>query len=100
MQEAMLKRLREVKFGTWFEFRDHDTGKPLRLRLSWFSPQTTTCMFVDSSGVQAALISMPELAKEIIGGRAKLIEGTKKPFVERALKSIRNMLQRVTAQAS
>ena len=96
----MLRRLREVKFGTWFEFCDRDSGKRRRLKLSWFSPQTSTCMFVDGSGVQAAVKSMPELAIEIAGGHAKLIQGARKPFVERALESIRNMLQHGTAQTS
>ncbi len=96
----MLRRLREVKFGTWFEFLDRDPRKPLRLKLSWFSPITSTYMFVDGSGEQAAMKTLNVLAQEILNGRANLIDGSKRPFVERALKSIRNMLQSGHSQTS
>lgn len=92
--EAMVKRLRQIDFGTWFQFRDEPSDKPRRLKLSWLSPITSACMFVDPAGVQAAIKSLPVLAQEILDGRATVIERPKEPFVRRTLKTIYSMLDR------
>jgi hypothetical protein len=82
-----------MKFGTWFEFRSDTGGNPRRIKLSWLSPLTATCMFVDRSGMQAEIKTLQELAREILAGTAKIIPRPKHPFIERALISIRKMLQ-------
>lgn len=92
-EEAMIKRLREVEFGTWFEFTSTDQQSPRRLKLSWLNPPTSTCMFVDRSHVNASAKSLQLLAHELVEGTAMMIEQEKAPFVERILKAIRRMLQ-------
>ena len=82
-----------MKFGTWFEFKSDTGGVSRRIKLSWLSPLTSTCMFVDRSGMQAEIKTLQELAQEILSGRAKVIPRPKHPFIERALVSIRQMLQ-------
>ena len=59
-------------------------------------------MFVDQMGVKAAIISMTDLADNMIAGKVRVIHNQKKPFVERALNAIHRMLDhgsRQTAQA-
>ena len=92
-ERQMVGRLRKMRFGTWFEFKGEPGEPPRRIKLSWMSPLTSTCMFVDRSGRQAEIKSLPELAQEILAGRARVIPRPKHPFIDRALVSIRKMLQ-------
>lgn len=92
-EKEVSKRLRKMKFGTWFEFSSDTAGVSRRIKLSWLSPLTSTCMFVDRSGMQAEIKTLQELAQEVVSGRAKVIPRPKHPFIERALVSIRKMLQ-------
>jgi len=92
-ERQMVERLRKMRFGTWFEFTDAPEGQPRRIKLSWMSPLTSTCMFVDRSGMQAEIKSLRDLAREILDGRARVIPRPKHPFIDRALVSIRKMLQ-------
>jgi hypothetical protein len=50
--------------------------------------------------MQAEIKTLQELAQEILSGRAKVIPRPKHPFIERALVSIRKMLQGGEEQAS
>jgi len=92
-ERQMVERLRKMRFGTWFEFTDTPEAAPRRIKLSWMSPLTSTCMFVDRSGMQAEIKSLRDLAREILDGRARVIPRPKHPFIDRALVSIRKMLQ-------
>jgi hypothetical protein len=92
-QKEMIERLRKMRYGTWFEFATGDGDAPRRIKLSWMSPLTSTCMFVDRAGVQAEIKTLRELADELLSGRAKVIPRPKHPFIDRALVSIRKMLQ-------
>jgi hypothetical protein len=92
-EERMLVKLREVRFGTWFELVDeHD--KLRRLKLSWFSPITHKYMFVDRFGIQAYITPSEELATQLCSGKARMIEPTDIPFVSKALKAIHAVLQK------
>ena len=92
-ERHMVERLRRMRFGTWFEFRGAPGMPPRRIKLSWMSPLTSTCMFVDRAGMQAEIKSLRDLAQEILAGRARVIPKPKHPFIDRALVSIRKMLQ-------
>lgn len=92
-EKQMLIRLREVKFGTWFELID-DNHKLRRLKLSWFSPITHKYMFVDRFGMQAYITPSEELAKQLCTGKASIIKSTGIPFVSQALKTIHAILQK------
>ncbi len=92
-EREMVERLRKIRFGTWFEFTDTGGGPPRRIKLSWMSPLTSTCMFVDRSGMQAEIKSLRDLAHEVLDGRARVIPRPKHPFIDRALVSIRKILQ-------
>ncbi len=93
-ERAMMNKIREVKFGTWFEIAGNKPGTIKRVRLSWLSPLTSTCMFVDRAGIQTAIKPLRLLAQELIDGRAKLIEESSDPFVERTLHAIKRMLKK------
>ena len=92
-ESQMIERLRKMRFGTWFELAGAPGTAPRRIKLSWMSPLTSTCMFVDRSGMQAEIKSLKDLAQEVLAGRARVIPRPKHPFIDRALVSIRKMLQ-------
>jgi hypothetical protein len=89
----MIEKLRQMRVGTWLELSPQQGGTPRRVKLSWVSPLTSTCMFVDRVGTQAETKSLTELADDMLSGRAKVIPHPKHPFIERALISIRKLLQ-------
>jgi hypothetical protein len=92
-EQDIIKKLQNLKFGAWFEFK-RTGAAPQRLKLSWLSPLTATCMFVDRAGIQAEVKTLSEIAKLMLSGQAKLIPRPKHQFVERALLAIKKTLQR------
>jgi hypothetical protein len=90
-QEKMLEKLKNMPFGTWFEFQEEGETKR-RAKLSWRSTVTNKFMFVDQMGVKAAVICMHELAGCMLNGTVRMISTEKKPFVDRALSAIHRML--------
>jgi hypothetical protein len=97
-ERAMIERLRKTKFGTWFELKVED-GEAKRVKLSWMSLLTSTCMFVDRAGMQAEVKTLRELAREVLSGQARVIPKQQHPFIERALVSIRKALSQEEADA-
>jgi hypothetical protein len=98
--KEMIERLTKMSFGTWFEFAPEQGCTPRRIKLSWISPLTSMCMFVDRSGMQAEIKTLNELAQEVLAHRAKVIPRPVHPFIDRALLSIRKMLQRDTGDGT
>ena len=102
-QQEVIARLSELGFGDWFEFTPLKGGPPKRVKLSWISPQTSTCVLVDRTGILVETRTLSALADEILAGQVRVIPHPKHPFIERALVSIRKLLQskrRDTAEAS
>ncbi|MCG8035399.1 MAG: DUF1631 domain-containing protein, partial [Candidatus Thiodiazotropha taylori] len=93
-EAAMMEKLRKIRFGTWFEIHDTQSGESKKVKLSWLSPLTASCMFVDRAGVQTAIKPLRTLAQEILSGESTILEDSGDPFVERTLHAIRRMLQR------
>ena len=91
-EKETVDRLRQTKFGTWFEFNEN--GRSRRLRLAWFSVVTSNCMFVDGTGVKAGEKSFPELAREMCQGTTRIVEREKAPLFDRALTTIFGILKR------
>lgn len=90
-QQAMLEKLKDIPFGTWFEFQKPGEAVK-RAKLSWRSTVTEKYMFVDQMGVKAAVVCMHELARYMLDGSARIVTNEKKPFVDRALNAIHRML--------
>ncbi|MCP3870223.1 MAG: DUF1631 domain-containing protein [Gammaproteobacteria bacterium] len=92
-EKAMVEQLRKLKFGTLFEIEDKK-GKTHRLKLSWFSPVTRKYMFVDRSGVQALVTPVDVLARQVCKGKARIMEQSDVPFMDRALDKVFSLLQK------
>jgi len=92
-EQVIIDDLRKLNFGTLFDFVINPAGDTRRLKLSWFSQVTSNYMFVDQTGVKAAVHNIRELARAVREGNARVVEEHNKPFFEWALESIRNMLK-------
>jgi len=93
-EKELMERLRTFGPGSWFELAIFGEKKKRRLKLSWLSEDTNSCLFVDRSGIQAAVVPLPDLARDILASRARIIRQAKKPFIDRTLLAIRNLLSR------
>ena len=92
-EQRLIEEFRNLPFGTWVEFAASGDSPPRRLKLSWFSPLTGTCMFVDNFGRKAETKPIRTVTAEIMAKRAKIIRQATQPFFERALQSIQEMLR-------
>ncbi len=93
---VMALRLRNTEFGTWFQFLDEATGRPVKAKLSWFSPLSKRYMFVDRNGVQVAVKPFKTLVREMSDKTAKTIDPPGVSFFNLAMQSIKEMLERAT----
>jgi hypothetical protein len=93
-EEALHQQLANIEFGTWFEFTVGENQPRQRLKLAWYTQVAGHYMFVDSLGVKAAVKSRDELAREMVVGKARILVQDKRPFVDRAMETVRNLLRR------
>lgn len=70
-RRAVLTRLRDARFGGWFEFVDGHGGPPLQRRLAWFSALSGRCLFVTRRGQRAEEMDLDQLASAIADGRVR-----------------------------
>ena len=92
-EQQTLDRLKQMPFGTWFEFAINQQGDVCRRKLSWFSPVTGRCLFVNSRGSKVAEKSMDEMARDLVRGSAKLWEPQAESIIDRAWRSIKDKMK-------
>lgn len=86
-EQRIVDNLKMIEFGTWFESPE---GK--RVKVAWYNKRTLHYMLVDQQGRKVAMSSGLQLARDMIGGRTRIIAGSTKPFFERALENIYEQL--------
>lgn len=90
-EQKMVEKLKEIAFGTWFEFdREKSTAV---LKLAWFSRVTRHYMFVDQSGVKQAVQTQVDLARGMCANTIRIVTPTRKSFMERALNAVLEKLK-------
>ncbi|MFC1685123.1 DUF1631 family protein, partial [Pseudomonadota bacterium] len=92
-EQTMLKKLKSLSYGTWFEFKLNEDTCPQRVKLSWFSPLSSRYMFVNQSGTEAFMLPAHKLAIDLCAERAKILGQSKSLFVENALKKTKEKLE-------
>jgi hypothetical protein len=81
---ALQERLRELPFGSWFEFTDAGTGKLTQRKLAWYSPVSGRALFVTRRGQRGDEITLARLAQDIVRGRVRQVEPLKESLLDRA----------------
>jgi hypothetical protein len=98
-EERMLESLKHVPFGTWFEFAINQQGQRVRRKLSWFSPLTGHCLFVNQRGERARECTLEQLARDIVRDQANILKPEQESMVDRAWKAIVTSLRQLTGRS-
>ena len=94
-QEARVyNRLRQLPFGTWFEFVDAKTGAAAQRKLAWFSPVTGNSLFVTRRGGRGEEMNLRELARGIVYGQVREVPARQESLLDRAWHSLAGNLRR------
>ena len=100
-EEKMLESLQHVPFGTWFEFSINQQGERVRRKLSWFSPLTGHCLFVNQRGERTRECTLEQLARDIVREQANILKPEQQDsMVDRAWKAIVTSLRQLTGHAA
>lgn len=91
----LLARIRAMRPGTWFEFSNQNRSE--RARLSWVSPYSGRCLFVNRNGVKVAERRPEEIASDIEAGLVQVLESAQ--MLERALAQVLAQLRGDLGQA-
>jgi len=94
-QEAHIhNRLRQLPYGSWFEFTDPSTGEIIRRKLAWFSPITGNSLFVTRRGQRGEELNLRELARAIAAGQVRELSPQRNGLLDRAWHALTSNLLR------
>ncbi|HUB90210.1 MAG TPA: DUF1631 family protein [Dyella sp.] len=95
LREARIhNHLRQLPFGTWFEFTDPATGHAAQQKLAWFSPVSGNSLFVNRRGQRSDVMNLQELARAIADGRVRELPPKDEGLLDRAWHALTNSLLR------
>lgn len=98
-QGVFLEVVNRLNVGDWMEFVDDD-GRTWRAKLSWKSPATSLCVFVNRRGVKVLELKVNELVARLREGKARVIEDTSTPLMDRALSFLTQSLKNPFAKTA
>ncbi|MBD8872780.1 DUF1631 family protein [Rhodanobacter sp. DHB23] len=96
-QEARIhNRLRQLPYGSWFEFTDRATGQTSRRKLAWFSPVTGKSLFITRRGQRSEEMNLRDLARAMASGEVREMPAQRDGLLDRAWHSLTGSLLRTT----
>lgn len=95
----ILAKVKTLPFGTWFEVKSVG-GDRIRRKLSWFSPLTGRCLFVNQRGSKVDETDVEHLVRDIGSGRISLLEDKPDNLLDRAFGAIVRTLKSFTGQGA
>jgi hypothetical protein len=87
------QHLRELPFGSWFEFVEPTTGQLVQRKLAWYSPMSGRCLLVSRRGQRGEEMNLTQLAQEIASGRACEMPTQRESLLDRAWRSLTGSLR-------
>jgi Protein of unknown function (DUF1631) len=87
------QHLRELPFGSWFEFVDPTTGQLVQRKLAWYSPMSGRCLLVSRRGQRGEEMNLLQLAQEIASGRVCEMPTQRESLLDRAWRSLTGNLR-------
>ncbi|MGD2118396.1 MAG: DUF1631 family protein [Chromatiales bacterium] len=94
--DEQIEKLRSVTPGTMFILIPDGTETKMKVKLSWYNPVTANFLFINQSGVKAAVKNIRQLASEIVNGQAQMYEKSNIPFIDKSFRAIRALLEKST----
>lgn len=98
--ERLLKHLRQLPFGTWFEFDGVAGGVVTRRKLAWYSPMSGRCLLVTRRGQRSNETTLLELAQDLAHGRAREAPPQHVSLLDRAWRSLTGALRQSSPTAT
>ncbi|MBB5863157.1 DUF1631 domain-containing protein [Xanthomonas sp. 3058] len=98
-EEACHTQLRNLPFGSWFEFVINQQGDLRRQRLSWYSPMTGHALFVNQRGQKVGEQSLDNLSRLMTTGQARLLVEEKSRPIDRAWHATVRALRSLAGQS-
>ncbi|HET6553726.1 MAG TPA: DUF1631 family protein [Dyella sp.] len=90
------QRLRQLPFGTWFEFIDPNDGRVTQRKLAWYSPVSGNGLFVTRRGLRGEEMTLEFLAHEMACGRVREMSHVRENLLDRAWHALTSHLRQVT----
>ncbi|MBW8366900.1 MAG: DUF1631 domain-containing protein [Arenimonas sp.] len=97
-EQMRVAQIRQLPFGTWFEFKLNQQGEKVRRRMSWFSPVTGQVLFVNHRGQKVGDHTLEGLARAMIQGQVNLVEEEKGTLIDRAWNTVMSALRSFAGQ--
>ncbi len=90
------QHLRELPFGSWFEFVDPTNGQIVQRKLAWYSPMSGRCLLVSRRGQRGEEMTLTQLAREIASGRVCEVPPQREGMLDRAWRSLTGSLRQAS----
>jgi hypothetical protein len=88
----------DLEPGSWLEMTDGNAK--IRVKLSWKSKVTDTYIFVNRKGMKAMELTASGLAKQLREGKAKRVEVSSTPIMDRALEAMLDALKNTSPSSA
>jgi hypothetical protein len=86
--------LRQLPFGSWFEFVDPVTRQISHRKLAWFSPLSGNSLFVTRRGQRSDEMNLQELARAMANGLVRELPPQRDGMLDRAWRALTSNLLR------
>lgn len=97
LQDEYFDQAEALDVGQWLSFKNEQSDVS-RVKLSWKSPITSLCVFVNKKGVKVREITIQDLASELRDGAAVVLENPSVPVMDRALSAMMKTFNRPETQ--
>jgi hypothetical protein len=95
-EQRIYQRLRQLPFGTWFEFIDPANGRVTQRKLAWYSPVNGHSLFVNRRGLRGDEMTLEQLAHEMACGRVREVPPVRESLFDRAWQALTHQLRQLT----
>lgn len=96
-ERRIRQRLRQLPFGSWFEFIDPSNGRVTPRKLAWYSPVSGNSLFVTRRGLRSQEMTLEQLAHEMACGRVREMPPIKENLIDRAWHALTSHLRQLTS---
>ncbi len=95
-EQRIHHRLRQLPFGSWFEFIEPSSGRVTQRKLAWYSPVSGNSLFVTRRGLRGEEMTLEHLAHEMACGRVREMPPARDNLLDRAWQALTSHLRQVT----
>lgn len=87
-EQAFAEQVKQLPFGTWFEFVLNQRGDRARRRLSWYSTVTNRTLFVNHRGQRAGEYTIDWLARSMAREQVRVVQAEHASLIDRAWSAV------------